>query len=253
MTNKLKAFNLTGEHFERARADIAHRRKEMNAKLDLELEGLAAFETTAADFAERYPEDAAPPAPAPSRHRKSHRSNAGRPYKPKENAQILAASRGRLRELAADLGRPYEGVQKQHEVLLKKQIYEDARRQQREPEKAPPTRDEAAPEAPLGDDPALEMAKYSHRLEVQRALEVEKGEEPINWGEAYPQPAPETPGSEKPEIVEPTKPEMTDGERRVPRTPSPKRGLDVTGRIVDNGPLDQRIYDPGFALPRPGG
>jgi len=138
----LTSYNLTPEHFARARADIDRRRKELMVSheaalatiaghelatqaLDDERDEVEECERTAASIAERYSDAAAPP--STKRRKAKRRPNTGRPYKPTENERIVAAERGTLEALAEDLGRDYPGVLKQHEVLL---------RQQREPENA---------------------------------------------------------------------------------------------------------------------
>jgi hypothetical protein len=141
MTNK--PYNITPEHFARARADIDRRRADivrLSADLDAEFALLDAGESAIAIIAERYPQEAITPKsgtsyavavdphglgtvtvpPPPAKVRKARRPNSGRPYKPEENERIAAAHLGQLKQLAEELGRGYDGVLKQHELLLKR-------------------------------------------------------------------------------------------------------------------------------------
>ncbi len=140
MTNKPQTYNLTSEHFARAYADIDRRRGELiashataMAELGHELAELEACEITAAKIAERYSEDSGASQRANGRARKTLNAdgsprlpNTGRPYKRKDDARIAAASRGQLEQLAQELGRPYAGLLKRHEILLKQRKREKA-------------------------------------------------------------------------------------------------------------------------------
>jgi hypothetical protein len=216
VTNKPKTYNLTPEHFARARADIARRR----AQLDAELARLDADESAAAEIAKRYPEHAIMPKSGTSYSVDPHgfitaddsppsktgRSNAGRPYKNKEDGRIAAAARGQLEQLAQDLGRPYEGVLKRHEVLLKRL---------REAEKT---------DTSASDSCAPRSSTEEHSsTESRDGGSIPPGCAPMPIVEAAAAPTTAPPAD--------------------PRRTSAIRGRAVDG-IVDNGPGRGRILDP---------
>jgi hypothetical protein len=271
----LTSYNLTPEHFARARADIDRRR----AQLDAELAQLDTDESAAAAIAKRYPEalveeqaEGISPSP-PTTRRKTKRSNTkrpntGRPYKPNENERIVAAERGTLEALAVALGRDYPGVQKQHEVLLK---------QQREPEKT----DTSAPDreleidscarsstvpCPGGDREDVKIlpggyaeARQDYDAAAARVFAEPSATESRDGG-SIPPGAPATPIVEPAAAPETVRPpdlaaamnsvslrELAEADGRRARQPPAKPGVSVTGRLMDNGPEDRRVYEGGFA------
>src|ERR1700731_1106763 len=316
-------YNITPERFARARADIARRR----ALLDAELAGLEADEETAAAIAARYPEPAAA--------KKAKRPNTGRPYKPKENARIVAAERGTLEALAEALGRDYPGVLKQHEVLFKHRKPEKTDTPAPEPARAHRLRYNTGPGTPF-QEPQDSRAPETDKGEETKALVGSSEREALTGQRAAgdvgnPPPGPLSPthpdlikepdpseqlGSENPAIVEPTaapttsppadaRPpvriekggyvpnsegspahppkasgvpsastaapdtdpaalfdshhsgsphelaeaarELAAADGRRARLPPAKPGISVTGRLMDNGPTDQRVYGSGWS------
>jgi hypothetical protein len=140
MTNKSEAYNITPEHFARARADIAHRR----ALLDAELAGVEADEETAAAIAQRYSEDAARYEPAiaaelpemraepiltyhtvaadavAKKARKPTPSRAvpsGRPWTPDEEAAVILGKPKDDESLAVRLNRKVDSIAKRRRLL----------------------------------------------------------------------------------------------------------------------------------------
>jgi hypothetical protein len=236
MTNKPNAYP-TAEHFARARADIARRRAQLieseeaaravlagynaaMAMIDSEIAEIDACELAGAAIVERYSD---PPGSKRTPMSKLRPPAAGKLYKSADDAQIIVAERGELEQLARDMGRPYAGLLKRHEILIK----------QRKPEKT----DTLAP------DPALEM--------------MEKGEEPINLIEQFAPPeneataAPDTDPAAVFDSLHSVRPrELAEADAQRKSSPPVKPGRAVDG-IVDNGPGRSRVYDPvAFASSR---
>ncbi len=268
MTNK--PYNLTSEHFARAYADIDRRRGELiashqtaiatvagheaaMAELGHELGELEACEITAAKVAARYPEDSGVRRPAKkARARKAVNAdgsprlrNTGRPYKRKDDARIAAASRGQLEQLARDLDRPYSGVLKRHEILLKQ------RKREKIHEPAEKEIDEVLFEPLQMIDEELDHFEPSSSENPEileptpAALGKPESQEPDMTNPGFRQLSPRV------AVQDSAARELAEFDARRQRTPRAKPGIPVRG-LTNDGPGKERFLDPvAFASRRP--
>jgi hypothetical protein len=207
---KADGYFLTNEHFDRERAELNKIRSEMVAdqahalqEFDRKFDRLIQLQADVAYLAERHakPERTKPAEPEPKTGGRVRRINAGKPYTPEQDARIMASERGERAQLAHELGHPYDGLLKRHEILSKKKS---------KPEKTDPS----APDQELwGASPSADVAG--------RDLTAAQ--------------------------------ELAEFDGRQQRHPQTKPGTPVTGRLMDNGPEDRRVYDhpEAFASPRP--
>ncbi len=261
MTDKPKAYNLTPDYFARARADIDRSREQLDAKLAQ----IDAWESIVIEIVDRYPEVAASPkttknaaSPAATKGRKARRSNAGKrpndgePYTPEQDARIIASVRGERAQLAQELGRPYEGLLKRREILV---------RQGREAEKTDaPTPDQDG-EARRFDE---SLPQRMEELAVVADIKPSSSENPeiveptpAALGKPQSQESDMTntgfrqPGTEVARRYSEAARELAEFDARRQRMPPAKPGVPVPG-LTDDGPGKERYLDPdAFASMRP--
>ncbi len=264
---------------EQRKAELVEILNEMQA-IDEQINGIDADEKLAAEVAARYPDDSAPELPkkrrgSPGRPTPSRPVPSGRPWTPEEDAAVMAGDPANDEALAKQLDRkgPDNIAVRRRKIRRARHIVEGEN--EHLPERAAVGDPEPKPSQAAEGEPLTEAgsssetnARQSHTLRIGGAhgteahpsdipgsLHRESGgspEQQIDKALFEPLKALdeeldrlEPSRSENTEIYEPTRaPQLADNYRRLLRTTPPKPGRDVTGMIVDNGPLDQRVYDP---------
>lgn len=238
MTNQ--NYSLTPAHFVRWRTDIERRRALQYATfeaakatvdghptavamLDAELIKLDAGEV-AALIAARYLDESDYGRKARSHKRKTYsdgspRANACRPYTAVDKARITAAADNELKMLARDMGRPIEGMARMRQKLLKQIRKGDAAVVHADRQRAA-----SGSEAPATVEASVPIAVPFDEI-VEPSTETTVDDDPLEFLDA------------------PAIPDFkTIPDRRAPLQNQPGPVRNVTGRLMDNGPTDQKTY-----------
>ncbi len=245
----VKSYNLSPEFFVDRRQILAQREKDLTENLRQVTEAIRSLndersqlevdEKLAAELHARYGPGGA--AELPTKRAKPRRPTpkrpvpSGRPWTASEEAAVMAADPEDDEVLAAQFDRKIGSIEKRRRKI----------RRERSVEVGPAAVADPEPDSQKEIDKAL--------FEPLHAIDEELDRQQSR--------------SENPEISEPTEPVITDGEKRragpptprldstaarelaefdgrLQRRPQAKPGRDVSGSIVDNGRLDQRVYDP---------
>ncbi len=226
----------TTDNFAAARAAIERRRAQLTVDYEAEvaaLEGhltaLLIAEQTIGVIAEWYP--GTTEVPVLRKEKRAAKREPNKRYTLEEEARILAAGRGELKQLAAEMpGRTYSGVLKKHEELI-------SRREKAAAEDAfndilsPPPFVEDTP-VPANPDPLDEIAAQ-RRFDPDYVPDKDAQLGHYSWRPLEAR----TRGAAVPQSSTPP---------RRPEAPKPKPSgpvRDVSGRLIGNGPGDDRVYD----------
>ncbi len=255
MTNKPN-YNLSPEFFARRRQILEQREKDLTENLRQVTQAIRALndersqlevdEKLAAELHARYGSGEAVELPKkPRRPTPKRPVPSGRPWTPEEEATIMAADPKDDKALEEQLGRVPGSVAKRRRKI----------RRARSAEVGPAPVADPEPDSQKEIDKALfePLHALDEELDRRESSSSEKPEnfEPTKLATTYgdkrragpPTPRPDRPiadvATQEPSAAR----ELAEFDGRLQRRPQAKPGIPVTGRLMDNGPEDQRVYD----------